>query len=220
MAQILDLPLGSGRRFLLSIPAWGPSLSGRRCAGSSPVTTTFGVPACASIRPSSGSVDSSRSAGDLPLVVKARVDGAGTNFVGAGNLGLVHTGGVLVLLGLGVAIEVKIGHDVPLSLARSKGAAEAEDFTCQHPPDETNGVAALVVRGDGDVDVFSGGVGVDEGDDGDIDVRSLFDGLGVGPRVRDDDEAGLLERAGDVVGEVTGSKPTCDGDGTSVCGEL
>lgn len=57
-------------------------------------------------------------------------------------------------------------------------------------------------------------------DDGDVDVGSLLDGLGVGARVGDDDEAGLLERAGDVVGEVTGGEATGNGDGASVGGEL
>lgn len=56
--------------------------------------------------------------------------------------------------------------------------------------------------------------------DGDVDVGGLLDGLGVGARVGDDDEAGLLERAGDVVGEVTGGEATGNGDGAGVGGEL
>ena len=56
--------------------------------------------------------------------------------------------------------------------------------------------------------------------DGDVDVRGLLDSLGVGARVGDDDEAGLLERAGDVVGEVTGGEATGNGDGAGVGGEL
>jgi hypothetical protein len=57
-------------------------------------------------------------------------------------------------------------------------------------------------------------------DDGDVDVGSLLDGLGIGARVGDDDQARLLERTGDVVGEVTGGETSSNGDGTSVCGEL
>jgi hypothetical protein len=57
-------------------------------------------------------------------------------------------------------------------------------------------------------------------DDGDVDVGSLLDGLGVGAGVGDDDQTGLLERAGDVVGEVTGGEATGNGDGTGVSGEL
>lgn len=56
--------------------------------------------------------------------------------------------------------------------------------------------------------------------DGDVDVGSLLDGLGIGARVGDDDQARLLERAGDVVGEVTGGEATGNSDGTSVGGEL
>jgi hypothetical protein len=57
-------------------------------------------------------------------------------------------------------------------------------------------------------------------DDGDVDVGSLLDSLGVGAGVGDDDQAGLLEGAGDVVGEVTGGEATGNGDGTGVVGEL
>lgn len=44
--------------------------------------------------------------------------------------------------------------------------------------------------------------------------------MGISARVRDDDQAGLLERTGDVVGEVTGGETTGNGDGTGVGGEL
>ena len=81
-------------------------------------------------------------------------------------------------------------------------------------------MTALVVGGDGNIDVLGGGVRVAEGDDGDVDVGSLLDGLGVGARVGDDDEAGLLEGAGDVVGEVTGGETTGNGASTGVGGEL
>jgi hypothetical protein len=56
--------------------------------------------------------------------------------------------------------------------------------------------------------------------DGDVDVRRLLDCLSVGARVGDDDEAGLLERLGDVVRKVTGSEATGDGDGAGVGSEL
>lgn len=81
-------------------------------------------------------------------------------------------------------------------------------------------MATLVVGGDGNVDELGGGVGVAEGDDGDVDVGSLLDGLGVGTGVGDDNQTGLLERTGDVVGEGTGSEATSDGLGTGVGSEL
>jgi hypothetical protein len=81
-------------------------------------------------------------------------------------------------------------------------------------------VTTLVVGWDGHIDVLGGRVGVAEGDDGDVDVGSLLDSLGVGAWVGDDDQAGLLERAGDVVGEVTGGEASGDGGSTGVGGEL
>lgn len=81
-------------------------------------------------------------------------------------------------------------------------------------------MTTLVVGGDGNVDELGGGVGVAEGNDGDVDVGSLLDGLGVGTGVGDDDQTGLLERTGDVVGEGTGGEATGDGLGTGVGGEL
>lgn len=122
--------------------------------------------------------------------------------------------------GAGQHTEVQIGHDVPGGLAVVDGAAEAEDLTGEHPPDETNRVATLVVGGDGNVDILGGRVGVAESDHGDVDVRSLLDGLGIGAGVGDDDEAGLLERAGDVVGERAGGEAAGDGLGAGVGSEL
>ena len=81
-------------------------------------------------------------------------------------------------------------------------------------------MTALVVGGDGDVDEFGGGIGVAEGDDGDVDVGGFFDGLGVGPRVRDDDQTRFLEGTGDVVGEIPGGEAPGDGDGARMRGEF
>lgn len=126
---------------------------------------------------------------------------------------------MLVLIG-GIHTEVKIDHDIPGSLTVGDGTTDTEDLTRQHPPDATNGMATLVVGGNGNIDVLGGGVGVAETDDGDVDVGSLLDGLGISAGVRDDDEAGLLERAGDVVGEGTGGESTSNGNGASVGSEL
>ena len=81
-------------------------------------------------------------------------------------------------------------------------------------------MATLVVGGDGNIDVLGGRVGIAEGNDGDVDVGSLLDGLGISAGIGDDDEAGLLERAGDVVGEGTGGEATGDSLSTGVGGEL
>ena len=81
-------------------------------------------------------------------------------------------------------------------------------------------MTTLVVGWDSDVDELGRRVGIAEGNDGDVDIGGLLDSLGVGAGISDDDEAGFLEGARDVVGEVTGSETSCDGDGSSVCGEL
>jgi hypothetical protein len=81
-------------------------------------------------------------------------------------------------------------------------------------------VATLVVGWDSNINEFGGGVGIAEGNDRDIDIGSLLDSLGVGAGISDDDEAGFLEGAGDVVGEVTRGETTCDGDGSGVRGKL
>ena len=218
----LHLPVGLGGS--LGAGLVGPALvAGLDRGGSGSPVGTVSVPGGGSRGTSSvrGSGESTGGAArDLPLVVEAGLDGTGANLLDTGNLGLVLASGVLVLLGLGVAVEVKIGHDVPLGLTAGNGATETEDLTGEHPPDETDGVTALVVGGDGNIDVLGGGVRVAEGDDGDVDVGSLLDGLGVGTGVGDDDQAGLLEGAGDVVGEVTGGEATGDGGGTGVGGEL
>lgn len=78
----------------------------------------------------------------------------------------------------------------------------------------------LVVGGDSDIDVVQGGVGVADGDNGDVNVGSLTNGLVIDSGVGDDDQTGLLERLGDVIGEVTGSESSSDGLGTSVGSEL
>lgn len=215
-----NLPLG--------LTSGGSSLSPVAGGGSgagSPVST-LGIPAggTGSSGGSGGSSEgsagvTSAGGGGIPVLTsEAGLDGTSTDLLSTGDLGLISN--LLVLLGLGVAVEVEIDNGVPLSLAGSEGTAETEDLTGEHPPDETDGVTTLVVGGDGNIDEVGGGVSVAKGNDGDVDVRGLLDGLGISARVGHDDETGLLERAGDVVGEVTGGETTGNGGGTGVGGEL
>lgn len=81
-------------------------------------------------------------------------------------------------------------------------------------------MTTFVVCRNGDIDEFGRGIGVAESNDRNVDVGGFFDSLGIGARVRYDDEAGLFERASDVVGEVTRSEATSDGNSTRVSGEL
>jgi hypothetical protein len=201
---------GGGREHL-------PSRGGRGGGSTlSPVTASAGV---VPVGISNGRTLDTRGGtaltSPISLVGEAAIDGAGTGLLSTRQLLLF-----LLLLGFRVAVEVQIDDDVPVDLAVDESAAKTQDFTGKHPPDETDGVTTLVVGGNGNVDELGGGVGVAESDNGDVDIGSLLDGLGVGARVGHDYEAGFLERAGDVVGEVTGGEATGDGDGTGVSREL
>ena len=221
------------RRFLpLRLRRWLPSASSLttpaliarlyRCRAGSPIRA-LSIPrarcslACRAAR---GCKGTRRPACDFPLVAEAGLDGRSAHFIRAGDFGFVLTCGVFVLFCLGVAVEVQIRHDVPVSFARAERAAQTQDFTRQHPPDQPDGMTALIVRRDGDIDVLGRGVGVAERDDGDVDVGSLLNGLGIGTRVRDDDDAGFLEGARDVVGEVARGEAPRDGGGAGVGGEF
>lgn len=212
------LPLGLSRGGL----GLGSPLTTLRGGAGSPVGT-ISLPA-GGTNSSGGSSEGSAggtSAGSVHIPVltsEARLDSAGADLFSAGDLGLI--GNLLVLLSLGVAVEVQVDNGVPLGLTGGQGATETENLTGEHPPDETNGVTTLVVGGDGNIDEVGGRVSVAEGDNGDVDVAGLLDGLGVGAGVGHNDEARLLERTGDVVGEVTGGETTGNGSGTSVCSEL
>ena len=80
-------------------------------------------------------------------------------------------------------------------------------------------MGTLVVAGDGNIDKLGGRVDVAEGDDGDVGVTSLGDGLVVGPRVGDDQEAGLAEGGLDLISEGAGSEATSDGAAACVPGD-
>lgn len=58
-----------------------------------------------------------------------------------------------------------------------------------------------VVARDGDIDMTKWVVRVGERNDGDVHVRSFGDGLVIGDRVSDDNQAWLLERLLDLIGK-------------------
>ena len=65
----------------------------------------------------------------------------------------------------------------------------------------------LVVAGDGNVDELGGRVDVAEGDDRDVGVAPLSQGLMVRPGVADDQQARLTEGSLDLVGEGSRGEP-------------
>ena len=76
----------------------------------------------------------------------------------------------------------------------------------------------LVVAGDGDVDELGGGVNVAEGNDGDVGVASLGDGLMVGPGVGDDQQTRLAEGGLDLISEGSWSETSGNGAAANVPG--
>jgi hypothetical protein len=81
-------------------------------------------------------------------------------------------------------------------------------------------VTTLVVGWDSYINELSWRISIAESNNWNVDIGSFLDSLGIGTWVGNNDEAGLLERSSDVVGEVTWGKTTGNGDGTSVGSEL
>lgn len=104
--------------------------------------------------------------------------GTGRGEVGGGGLNLLddglRLGGGLSLLG--ITVHEEIDHDVP-GLGAGDDAAHAEHLTGEEPVHQSQRVLGLVVAGDGDVNVGHRAVSVAEGNDGDVAVRRLQDGL-------------------------------------------
>ena len=81
-------------------------------------------------------------------------------------------------------------------------------------------MSSLVIGGDSNIDEFQRGIRVAESNDGDVNVRSLPDGLMIEAGVGNNDQAGFLKRAGDVVGEVTRGKAASNSLGAGVGSEF
>src|SRR5262245_32096709 len=68
-----------------------------------------------------------------------------------------------------VTVKEHINHDIPAIRSSREGPAKSENLPGEEPPNQPNGMASLVVSGNGDVDEFKRGVGVGKSDDGDVD---------------------------------------------------
>jgi hypothetical protein len=102
---------------------------------------------------------------------------------------------------LRITVEEHVHHDIPAIRRTRDGASKTEHLTRQQPPNQTDGVAGLVVSRNGNIDVSERSIGITKGNDGDVDIRGFTYSLVVNSGVGDNDETGLLERAGDIVGE-------------------
>lgn len=126
---------------------------------------------------------------------------------------------LLGLDGLDISGDEEINHDIPFSVLEL--SSEELDFPGEHPVDDGDGAGNSVVAGDHNVDVVERSIGVAEGDAGDVDVAGLNDGLLVALGVGDDEESGLLELLGGLIGEGSWDPPGRGGSsGASVLAEL
>ena len=219
-----SLPLDITRLLGFSVP----SLVTRLCwpRASSPVRS-IRLPARSRLRTcgigrSTESRRTARRIRHLPLSVarEALINSLCTDIIHARDLAFLDTRRIFILFRLRITVEVQIHHDIPFCLAVRKRPAQTEHLARQHPPDQPNSMTPLVIRRDGDIDILGRRIGIAERNDRDIDIRRFLDGLCVGARVRDNDQAGLFERARDVVGEVAWGEASRDGGGAGVGGKF
>jgi hypothetical protein len=119
---------------------------------------------------------------------------------------------------LDVPVHEEVGEFV--ELAFFEFSLEGEDFAGEEPVDHGEGLLASVVAGDGAVDVGEVVIGVAEGDDGDVHVGTLDEGVVVDSGVGEDEESGLDELLGVLIGEHSGSPSAGHGHGPGVFGEF
>ena len=125
----------------------------------------------------------------------------------------------LNLLGIESSVHEQIDHDVP-RLVTWDLTHELLDLASQEPEHVGNGEAGLVVGGDGNINPIEWGVRVAEGNDWDVHVGSLSQGLVVQAGVANDHESGLKESLGELIGESTWDPLATHVVGTGVCGKL
>lgn len=112
-----------------------------------------------------------------------------------GSLALFGVSGVLSSghdFDVGVSVHEQVNHNVPLGVTGDI-SAELEGFAGEQPEAVGNGVSALVVSGNRDIDVVEVAVGVSKRNDGDVHVGGFGQALVVEARVTDNDESRFEE---------------------------
>lgn len=125
----------------------------------------------------------------------------------------------LLLLGIGVSEHEEIDHDFP-GLVTSEIATELLNLTGEEPEHVGDGLLGFVVGGDGNINPVKGGVGVAKGNNGDVHVGSLSEGLMVEAGVAHNNESRLEVLLGVLVSKSTWDPLATHVVGASVCGEL
>ena len=126
-------------------------------------------------------------------------DGFSDSFASCGLLRRLFL--LLLLDFLGIAIKENIDHDVPVIRRARDRATQTEHLARKQPPDEVDWVTHLAFCRDSHADILEGRLCVGEGNNRDVDVGRLVDRLVIDARVGHDDQARLLEGAGDIVRE-------------------
>ena len=120
-----------------------------------------------------------------------------------------------------LVVEQVDNHVTPLVVGLLDLSLQGQDLSGQHPEHHRYAEGAGVVARDDDVDELEVVVGVAQSDDWDVGVGGLLDGLEVGVGVGHDDDLGLLELFGLMVGQRAGGPSGGRGDGAAgVLGEL
>lgn len=76
-------------------------------------------------------------------------------------------------------------------------------LTSQQPPDQTNAVRRFVIAWNGDVHETQGRISVAQGNNRDVHIRRLGDGLMIDSWIGDDQETRLTESRLDLIGKGT-----------------
>jgi len=124
----------------------------------------------------------------------------------------------LLLLLFDVSVHEEVGELVELTLLEF--ALEAEDLTGEKPVDHGKGFLGSIIAGDSAVDIGEVVVGVAKGNDGDVHIGALNEGVVIDSRVGEDEESGLNEFLGVLIGKHTGSPSSGDAHALGVLGEF
>mmetsp|Transcript_46989 Transcript_46989/g.62195 ORF Transcript_46989/g.62195 Transcript_46989/m.62195 type:complete len:304 (+) Transcript_46989:170-1081(+) len=136
-------------------------------------------------------------------------------------LGLFVLTGILshLLLGVGVSEHEEIDDHVPRLVAGDE-TLDLEGLASEEPEHVGDGEAGLVVGRDGNINPVQGGVRVAKGNDGDVHVGGLSEGLVVEAGVANDHESGLEELLRVLVSKRTWDPFSTEVVGAGVGGEL
>jgi hypothetical protein len=95
----------------------------------------------------------SRSGVGLPVSVVSETT---VNSTGTGLISTWQFLFLLLLLSLRITVEIEIDNNIPVDFTIGKSPSQTKDLSGEKPPDKTNGVTALVVGWNSDIDELGG----------------------------------------------------------------